>query len=325
MLKVTHLSKGYGEKQIIRDVSFEAQKGGIYGFLGPNGVGKSTTMNIVTGYLAPSGGEILVNGISMIREPRKAKRQIGYLPEQPPLYPDMTVKEYLDYAAELKGLFGEGKKKEVGRVSDLAGLEYVKNHLLRQISKGYKQRVGLAQALLANPEIIILDEPSSGLDPKQIVEMRELVRRLGGDHTVIFSTHILGEVSSLCDHVMILSGGSLVADDTPEHLLEKYNEQQRLKLVLKGNATAAEHEMEKIAEIESHRVLKEDAESCTIEVVAKRGCDIREVLSKACISAGYTLLELAGNHVTLEDVYLELTRKTETDDPEEEAEDVGGL
>ena len=322
MLKVSHLSKGYGEKQIVKDVSFEAQKGKIYGFLGPNGVGKSTTMNMITGYLAPDDGNILINDISMIKEPKKAKKQIGYLPEQPPLYLDMTVTEYLNYAAELKGLFGEFSKKEVGRVMDVAGLEYVKKHLLRQISKGYKQRVGLAQALLANPEIIILDEPSSGLDPKQIVEMRELVRRLGEDHTVIFSTHILAEVSSLCDHVFILSGGTLVADDTPEHLLEKYNEQQ---LVLKGNATTAEYRIKRIEEIESYRVVKEEEESSTLEVVAKKGCDIREVLSKACVSAGYTLLELASNRVTLEDVYLELTRDHAAAVTEEEAEDVGSL
>ena len=324
MLKVSHLSKGYGEKQIVKDVSFEAQKGKIYGFLGPNGVGKSTTMNMITGYLAPDDGNILINDISMIKEPKKAKKQIGYLPEQPPLYLDMTVLEYLNYA-ELKGLFGEFRKKEVGRVMDVAGLEYVKKHLLRQISKGYKQRVGLAQALLANPEIIILDEPSSGLDPKQIVEMRELVRRLGDDHTVIFSTHILAEVSSLCNHVFILSGGTLVADDTPEHLLEKYNEQQRLKLMLKGNATAAEYRIKRIEEIESYRVVKEEEESSTLEVVAKKGCDIREVLSKACVSAGYTLLELASNRVTLEDVYLELTRDHAAAVAEEEAEDVGSL
>ncbi len=325
MLKVSHLRKGYGEKQIIKDVSFEAQKGKIYGFLGPNGVGKSTTMNMLTGYLAPDEGNILINDISMIKEPKKAKKQIGYLPEQPPLYLDMTVVEYLNYAAELKGLIGEFKKKEVARVMDVAGLEYVKKHLLRQISKGYKQRVGLAQALLANPEIIILDEPSSGLDPKQIVEMREMVRRLGEDHTVIFSTHILAEVSNLCDHVLILSGGELVADDTPEHLLAKYNEQQRLKLVLKGNATTAEYRIKRIEEIESHRVVAEDAESSTLEVVAKKGCDIRETLSKACVGAGYTLLELASNRVTLEDVYLELTSEKTLQETEEEDEDVGSL
>ena len=183
----------------------------------------------------------------------------------------------------------------------------MQQHLIRQISKGYKQRVGLAQALIGDPELIILDEPSSGLDPKQIVEMRELIRALKEDHTVIFSTHILGEAASICDHVLILSGGKLVADDTPEHLVEDYNEQQRLMLVLKGSATAAEQAMDKLPDVESHRVKSEDAESCTIEVTSKRGADVRESLSKACISAGYTILEMMNRKVTLEEVYLELT------------------
>ncbi len=263
-----------------------------------------------------------LNPSCMIRNPVKAKRHIGYLPEVPPLYPDMTVSEYLGFAAELKGLSGKEKRKEVERVEELLALGYVKQHLIKQISKGYKQRVGLAQAITGNPELIILDEPSSGLDPRQIVEMRELIRRLKEDHTVIFSTHILSEVSSLCDHVMILSGGRLVADDTPEHLVMEYNEKQRLSLVLKGNATAAERAMDKIKDIESHKVCKEDAESCTIEVTAKRGKDVREVLSKACIKAGYTILEMTGRQVTLEEVYLELTFLRPM---KEEAEDVGSF
>ena len=322
MLKVQNLCKAYGGREIVKDISFETQKGKIYGFLGPNGVGKSTTMNMISGYLAPGSGEILINNISMIKDPVKAKRHIGYLPEVPPLYPDMTVSEYLGFAAELKGLSGKEKRKEVERVEELLALGYVKQHLIKQISKGYKQRVGLAQAITGNPELIILDEPSSGLDPRQIVEMRELIRRLKEEHTVIFSTHILSEVSSLCDHVMILSGGRLVADDTPEHLVKEYNEQQRLNLVLKGNATAAERAMDKIKDIESHKVCKEDAESCTIEVTAKKGKDIREVLSKACIKAGYTILEMTGRQVTLEEVYLELTFIRPM---KEEAEDVGSI
>ncbi len=322
MLKVEHLCKAYGGREIVKDISFETDKGKIYGFLGPNGVGKSTTMNMISGYLAPGSGEILVDGISMIKEPVKAKRHIGYLPEVPPLYPDMTVSEYLAFAAELKGLNGKEKRMEVSRVIDILGLAYVKQHLIRQISKGYKQRVGLAQAVTGNPGLIILDEPSSGLDPRQIVEMREMIRRLKDDHTVIFSTHILSEVSSLCDHVMILSGGKLVADDTPEALVREYNEKQRLTLVLKGSATAAEQAMDRIDEIESHKVCREDPSSCTIEVTAKKGEDIREVLSKACIGAGYTILEMTGRQVTLEEVYLELTFIRPM---KEEAEDVGSI
>ena len=322
MLKVDNLYKAYGGREIVNNISFEAVKGKIYGFLGPNGVGKSTTMNMISGYLAPGGGEILINDISMIKNPVKAKRHIGYLPEVPPLYPDMTVTEYLGFAAELKGLSGKQKRMEVERVEELLALGYVKQHLIKQISKGYKQRVGLAQAITGNPELIILDEPSSGLDPRQIVEMRELIRRLKEDHTVIFSTHILGEVSSLCDHVMILSGGRLVADATPEDLVRDYNEKQRLTLVLKGSASAAEQAMDRIEDIESHKVCKEDIDSCTIEVTAKKGKDVREVLSKACIGAGYTILEMTGRQVTLEEVYLELTFIRPM---KEEAEDVGSI
>ncbi|MCR5251076.1 MAG: ABC transporter ATP-binding protein [Lachnospiraceae bacterium] len=307
MLRVEQLRKSYGSRQIIEDLSFTAEKGKVYAFLGPNGVGKSTTMNMITGYLAPDGGDILIDDISLCKEPQRAKKKIGYLPEVPPLYPDMTVTEYLGFVAELRGLFGKERKKEVERVSELTSLNYVKQHLIRQISKGYRQRVGLAQALIADPGLIILDEPSSGLDPKQIVEMRELIRGLKEDHTVIFSTHILGEAASVCDHVLILSGGKLVADDTPEHLVLDYNEQQRLTLVLKGSATAAEQAMDKLEGIESHRVVSEDADSCTIEVNAKRGEDIREKISKACIGAGYTILEMMNRKVTLEEVYLELT------------------
>ena len=326
MLKVTHLRKSYGERNILRDVSFEAEKGKIYGFLGANGVGKSTTMNMITGYLAPDAGNILINDISMIREPLRAKAQIGYLPEQPPLYPDMSVKESLGFTAELRGLFGKEKQIEVERLSERLGLKYVSTHLISQISKGFKQRVGLAQALIGDPEIIILDEPSSGLDPRQIVEMRGLVSELREDHTVIFSTPHLSEVESLCDHVMVLAGGKLVADDTPEQLLFTYNEQQRLNIVLSGSATAAERAIEAISRIEEHRVLREDALSCSIDVVAKRGEDVREELSRACITAGYTILELSNMQVSLEAVYLKLTQTPDAQgDEEEKGEDVGDL
>ncbi|MBR5420694.1 MAG: ABC transporter ATP-binding protein [Lachnospiraceae bacterium] len=324
MLKVTHLSKAYGDRKVLRDISFEAEKGKIYGFLGPNGVGKSTTMNLITGYLAPDKGNILINDISLFREPARAKRQIGYLPEQPPLYPDLTVRESLMFAAELKGLEGKAAAAEVDRVGEKLKLKYVYSHLTKQISKGFKQRVGLAQALIADPEIIILDEPSSGLDPRQIVEMRELVRSLKEDHTVIFSTHILSEVESLCDHVMVLSGGKLVADDTPEQLLFEVNEQQHLRIVLSGSSTAAERAIDLLEHVESHRVLKEDSFGSTIEVCAERGKDIRAALSRACIEAGYTILELENKQVSLEEVYLELTQSRDTEE-EEEAEDAGDL
>ena len=307
MLKVSHLSKSYGERKVIDDLSFEAVKGKIYGFLGPNGAGKSTTMNMITGYLAPGSGTILINDINMVREPGKARKQIGYLPEVPPLYPDLTVEENLSYAAELKGLKGKDKKAELDRVCERMGLKYVRQHLVRQISKGYKQRAGLAQALLADPEIIILDEPSSGLDPRQIAEMRELVRELKDEHTVIFSTHILSEVDSLCDHVMVLSDGKLLANDTPENLLSEVNAKQRLTMVLKGSSTAAERIVKAKEGIESFTIVGEDSSSCSLKITAKAGEDLRESLSQSFSSAGMTVLELSVQRTTLEEVYLDLT------------------
>ncbi|MCR5120597.1 MAG: ABC transporter ATP-binding protein [Lachnospiraceae bacterium] len=308
MLKVSHLYKSYSGREVISDLDFETKKGGIYGFLGPNGAGKSTTMNMLSGYLRPDSGDIKIDGISLLKSPMKARRLLGYLPEQPPLYQDMTVKEYLSYTAELKGLRGADKKREVERVAALAGLESVRDRLIRQISKGYKQRTGLAGAICGDPELLILDEPTSGLDPKQIAEMRELIKKLGEKRTVILSTHILSEVSAMCDNVLILCGGKLLADSTKEELLEKYNDRQRLKLVIKGNATAAENDASKLEGVESIRTVSEDENSTVIELTAQPGADLREAVAQMCVGGGFTLLELADNRISLEDVYLKLTQ-----------------
>ncbi len=307
MLKVSHLYKSYSGREVISDLDFETERGGIYGFLGPNGVGKSTTMNMLSGYLRPDSGDITINGISLMKSPLRARKHLGYLPEQPPLYQDMTVYEYLSYTAELKRISGAERRHEVERVAALAGLESVGNRLIRQISKGYKQRTGLAGAICGDPELIILAEPSSGLDPRQIVEMRELIKKLGDKKTVILSTHILSEVTAICDHVLILSGGKLQANDTKEGLLEKYNDRQRLKLVLKGNATAAEKDASRLEGVESIRTVKEDGESTVIELSAQPGADLREAVVAMCSGGGFTLLELADNRVSLEDVYIRLT------------------
>ena len=308
MLKVSHLYKSYSGRNVINDLDFEAEKGGIYGFLGPNGAGKSTTMNMLSGYLRPDAGDIKIDGISLLKNPIKARKHLGYLPEQPPLYQDMTVNEYLEYTAELKGLRGADRKNEVERVAALADLEPVLGRLIRHISKGYKQRAGLAGAICGDPELLILDEPTSGLDPKQIVEMRKLIKKLGEKRTIILSTHILSEVSAVCDHVLILCGGCLMADSTREKLLDEYNDRQRLKLVLKGNATAAEKDASKIKGVESIRTISEDENSTVLELIASPGEDLREDVAKMCTSGGFTLLELADNRVSLEDVYLRLTQ-----------------
>ena len=221
MIEVRHLTKRYGDREAVSDISFTVKEGHIYGFLGPNGAGKSTTMNMITGYTAATEGEILINGHDILKEPKKARACIGYLPEIPPLYQDMTVKEYLSFAAEIKGIRKAQRPQAVADAIKTAMLEDVENRLNRNLSKGYKQRVGVAQAIIGLPEVLILDEPTSGLDPKQIVEIRDLIRSLGQQHTVILSSHILSEVSAVCDHVIMISGGKIVADDTLENLTKE--------------------------------------------------------------------------------------------------------
>ncbi len=309
MVKVTHLTKKYGDYCAVDDISFELEDGCVYGFLGPNGAGKSTTMNMITGYLAPTRGSVLIDDISMMKSPEKAKKLIGYLPEIPPLYPDMTVLEYLKFAAELKGIDKIERMNKIHRIIETVKLEVVEERLIKNLSKGYKQRVGLAQALLADPKIIILDEPTVGLDPKQIVEVRDLIRRLGEDHTVILSTHILSEVRAVCDHVIIVSRGKIAADDSIDHLVEQYNEKQRLTIVVKGNSSNAEKVIGRIEGIEEKKMLEESTESCRIGITAEAGRDIREEIFVKCSENGLIVLELNVEEISFEDVYLKLTNE----------------
>ena len=231
MIEVRNLTKKYGDHEAVSDISFTVEEGHIYGFLGPNGAGKSTTMNIITGYMAATSGDVIINGHDILKEPRAAKSCIGYLPEVPPVYQDLTVREYLEFAAEIKGMKKQAKKDAVAEAVKTAMLEEVEQRLIKNLSKGYKQRVGLAQAIIGLPEVLILDEPTSGLDPKQIREMRDLIKRLGDDHTVILSSHILSEVSAICDHVIMISGGKIVANDSLEALTaEKSLEEVFLEL-----------------------------------------------------------------------------------------------
>lgn len=307
MVKVTHLTKKYGDYLAVDDISFELENGHVYGFLGPNGAGKSTTMNMITGYLAPTKGSVLIDDISMMKYPEKAKRLIGYLPEIPPLYPDMTVMEYLRFAAELKGINNLERKDKIRKIIETVKLEMVEERLIKNLSKGYKQRVGLAQALLTDPKVVILDEPTVGLDPKQIVEVRDLIRRLGEEHTVILSTHILSEVSAVCDHVIIVSRGKITANDSIDRLVEKYNEKQCLTLVVKGNSSSAEKVIGRIDGIEEKKMLEENAESCRIKITAEAGRDIREDIFVKCSESGLILLEVNVEEISFEDVYLKLT------------------
>lgn len=254
MIEVKDLVKRYSKNIAVDHLNFHVQKGQIYGFLGPNGAGKSTTMNMMTGYLAPTEGQILINGYDVAEEPMEARKCIGYLPEIPPLYPDMTVLEYLRFAAELKQVPKNERSTEIERVMDETRIKDMENRLIRHLSKGYKQRVGLAQALLGDPEVLILDEPMVGLDPKQIIEIRELIRGLGQKHTVILSSHILSEISSICDHVLIISNGKLVASDTPENLGSYMKHTDAMELQVRGSKEACEQAIELLKQVKGLEV-----------------------------------------------------------------------
>ena len=254
MIEVKELVKRYSGNIAVDHLNFHVEKGQIYGFLGPNGAGKSTTMNMMTGYLAPTEGQIRINGHDVAEDPMEARKSIGYLPEIPPLYPDMTVLEYLRFAAELKRIPKQERGSEVERVMGETRIKDMENRLSRHLSKGYKQRVGLAQALLGDPEVLILDEPMVGLDPKQIIEIRELIRSLGKKHTVILSSHILSEITSVCDHVLIISHGKLVASDTPENLSRYMKESDALELTVRGSRAACEEAMELLKQVKGLEV-----------------------------------------------------------------------
>ena len=264
MIEVKDLVKRYSKNTAVDHLNFHVQKGQIYGFLGPNGAGKSTTMNMMTGYLAPTEGQILINGYDVAEEPMEARKCIGYLPEIPPLYPDMTVLEYLRFAAELKQVPKNERSTEIERVMDETRIKDMENRLIRHLSKGYKQRVGLAQALLGDPEVLILDEPMVGLDPKQIIEIRELIRGLGKKHTVILSSHILSEISSICDHVLIISHGKLVASDTPENLGSYMKHTDAMELQVRGSKEACEQAIEILKHV---KVLEVKTTTATLEDV----------------------------------------------------------
>lgn len=308
MIEVKNLTKCYGKHLAVDNLSFTVQEGQIYGFLGPNGAGKSTTMNIMTGYLGATKGEVLINGHDILKEPEEAKSCIGYLPEQPPLYMEMTVLEYLTFAAELKKIPKAERESQILRVMKLTKLDSVKERLIHNLSKGYKQRVGLAQAILGFPEIIILDEPTVGLDPKQIIEIRELIRKLAKKHTVILSSHILAEVREVCDYIMIISKGKLVASDTPENLERYLGESGLIEIETRTEASKVKEVLKNVPGIEKVSV-KTDASGITSgQIREKRGQDIREELFTTFAEKKMPLLKLNAVQVSLEDVFMELTQ-----------------
>lgn len=304
MIEINNLVKKYGDHVAVDDLSLTVEQGKIYGFLGPNGAGKSTTMNIITGYLEATSGEVKVNGHDIFKEPEKAKSCIGYLPEIPPLYTDMTVREYLDFAAELKKL--EKKKREayVTEAMETTGITEVSERMIRNLSKGYRQRVGLAQAVLGYPEIIILDEPTVGLDPKQIIEIRDLIKELGKKHTVILSSHILTEISAVCDHVFIISKGKLVASDTTENLLSMMSGEQEIELVVRRDAERAKELLLSVEQID-----RVEAEEDKLMIYAQKGADVREEVFRRMADSGIPVLEMHTVTRSLEDVFLEITQE----------------
>ena len=307
MIEIDNLVKKYGEHVAVDHLSLTVEPGKIYGFLGPNGAGKSTTMNIITGYLGATSGTVTINGHDIFKEPEEAKKCVGYLPEIPPLYADMTVLEYLNFVAELKKLQKSLRKRYVEEAMETTGILDVKNRMIRNLSKGYRQRVGFAQAILGYPEIIILDEPTVGLDPKQIIEIRDLIKKLGEKHTVILSSHILTEISAVCDHVFIISKGKLVASDSTENLLDQMSGAQEIELTVRSEADRAKALLEEIEYVD-HADLK-DAKDGSILVRAKSGNDIREEVFRLMAENHIPVLEMRTVTKSLEDVFLQITQE----------------
>lgn len=306
MIEVRNLTKKYGDHLAVNDLSFTIEKGKIYGLLGPNGAGKSTTMNMITGCLAATSGSVLIDGHDIFEEPLEAKRHIGYLPEQPPLYTDMTAAEYLDFVAHAKGMPFEAALRQVKEVMQLTGIEDVSDRLMKNLSKGYRQRVGIAQAMLGDPDVIILDEPTVGLDPKQIIEIRDLIKKLGTIKTVILSSHILAEISAVCDHVMIISHGRLVADDSIENLENSVNSANDLSLKVRGGADDVRRVLSGVSGIISAQYSEEGGVTSVMLRTDKKR-DVRDDIFFAFSDKRMPVIEMVYHVLTLEDIFLALT------------------
>ncbi|CUH93544.1 MAG: ABC transporter ATP-binding protein [Bacillota bacterium] len=323
MIEVKNLVKRYGNHTAVDDLSFTVDKGQILGFLGPNGAGKSTTMNIITGYISATEGTVTVNGVDVFEEPEEVKKMIGYLPEFPPLYPDLTVLEYLNFVADIKKVKRSLRKQMVEEVMEATKITDMRNRLIKHLSKGYKQRVGLAQAIMGYPELIILDEPTVGLDPKQIIEIRELIRELSKNHTVILSSHIMQEVSAVCDSVMIIDKGKLILQDKPENLSMHFGSTGGLKLVIRGDKDSIMKELGKIDRItkyEENEALEEG--TINVTVYCKEDDDIREEVFYSMSKNKTPILEMQSIRMSLEDIFLKVTQdNSSTDSSNAESEE----
>ncbi len=307
MIEVKNLSKKYGSNLAVDDLSFTVEAGKIYGFLGPNGAGKSTTMNIITGCLAPTSGEVYIAGHSIVEEPVLAKSHIGYLPELPPLYTDMTPLEYLTFVAEAKGVRRDMIAEAVEDVMAKTDIKHVANRLIKNLSKGYRQRVGIAMAMLGDPDIIVLDEPTVGLDPQQIIEIRDLIRSLGGDHTVILSSHILTEVASVCERIVVISGGKLVANDTMENISRSMQSEITMDITVKATEDEVNSVLSAVDGISSFKVISTDGEVTSAKVKYPTECDLRESVTFAFSDIRRAVISMQVEEEGLEEIFLKLT------------------
>ena len=307
MIEVENLTKRYGRTTAVDGVSFRVQKGEILGFLGPNGAGKTTTMRILTCYLPPTEGTARVAGYDVFEAPLEVKKRVGYIPETPPLYPDMDVGAFLDFCAKIKGVPAASRAAKIDEAVGKTRIGDVRGKLIGRLSKGYRQRVGLAQAILANPDVLILDEPTAGLDPKQIIETRELIKGLGGDHTIVLSTHILPEVSMTCGRVVIINKGKVVAEDTPQNLTRRLRGAGALRVDVRGDAAAAAEAVRSVRGVVSARARSESPEATTLDVEAEAGRDVRADVARAVVSRGLDLLALQQVGMSLEEIFLHLT------------------
>jgi ABC-2 type transport system ATP-binding protein len=307
VIEVQHLTKRYGRVTAVDDVSFRVERGEILGFLGPNGAGKTTTMRILTGYMPATEGKAIVAGFDVFDQPIEAKRRTGYLPETPPLYPDMSVLEYLQFVAKIKGVPSGERRERIQTVMQRTRIDDMANRLCSKLSKGYKQRVGLAQALIHNPDVLILDEPTAGLDPKQIIETRELIKELAGNHTIILSTHILPEVAQTCQRVVIINKGRVVAIDTPDNLTARLRGSETMYLQVDTMGADAAAALAHVPGVT--RVVETDRRDgmAGYEIDSERGRDVRRDLSRVVVTSGWGLLELRPMRMSLEDVFLSLT------------------
>ncbi|AUS97759.1 ABC transporter [Clostridium thermosuccinogenes] len=308
MIEIQNLTKTYGQIKAVNNISFTVEKGEILGFLGPNGAGKSTTMNIITGFIPSTEGTVKVDGYDIMENPKEVKKRIGYLPELPPLYMDMTVQEYLNFLSELKGVDKTKKKSQISDIMELVKITDVRKRLIKNLSKGYKQRVGLAQALIGNPEVLILDEPTVGLDPKQIIEIRKLIKALGKEHTIILSSHILPEVSAVCERVVIINKGEIAAIDTPENLSKGFGTSAQFSIRIAGPKNSVLNLLKGVYGVKSvdvHPLKENDVNDYIVD--SSKEVDVRRPIFYELAKHGYPILELKSLALSLEDIFLQLT------------------